>query len=78
LFSSSSSPSSSPSSSSPSSSTVNPPGYSPATLNAEAVKMSREEALHEILAVLPQNAAIVGSTGFPSREIFEVRENLRK
>jgi len=52
--------------------------YHPNSLEPQDVLMSREEAIEEILNAIPSDGAVVGSTGFPSREIFEVREKLRQ
>jgi len=40
--------------------------------------MTREEALEEVLHAIPTDGAVIGSTGYPSREIFEIREKNRQ
>lgn len=45
-----------------------------APARSELSNLPREEALREILSLLPPNALVVGSTGMISREIFELRE----
>lgn len=42
---------------------------------SSSLLMSREEALGIILKNIPNDAAVVSTTGMPSREIFEYREN---
>jgi phosphonopyruvate decarboxylase len=39
----------------------------------EELELSREEAIRQILSILPNNAAVVSTTGMASRELFELR-----
>jgi len=40
----------------------------------DAYVMSREQAISSVLETLPASAAVVSTTGMPSRELFELRE----
>ena len=37
-------------------------------------ELGREDAIEQVVASLPEGAAIVSTTGMPSRELFEIRE----
>jgi len=41
---------------------------------APPYEMTRERAIERVVASLPKNAAVVATTGMPSRELFETRE----
>jgi len=41
----------------------------------EGLELSREEAIEQILSVLPADAVIVSTTGMASRELFELRKH---
>lgn len=40
-------------------------------------ELSREEAIRQIISVLPDDACIVSTTGMASRELFEIRANTK-
>ncbi len=50
--------------------------YSPAT--SEAYEMCREDAIIKIVDILPNDAAVVSTTGMASRELFEFRSNKKQ
>lgn len=43
----------------------------------EGLQLSREEAIRQILSVLPSDAIIVSTTGMASRELFELRKAIK-
>lgn len=51
--------------------------FSPFDLEAEEqpeLLMTREEAINEIISLIPDDAAIISTTGMASRELFELRK----
>jgi phosphonopyruvate decarboxylase len=47
--------------------------YQPTNLVADRYAMTREQAIEAMVDALPDDAAVVSTTGKPSRELFEVR-----
>jgi phosphonopyruvate decarboxylase len=48
-------------------------GYKPSKLVSDRYPMTREQAIGALVDALPDNAAVVSTTGKPSRELFEAR-----
>ncbi len=48
--------------------------YSLQSTRADRYEMSREQAIEILLGALPPGAAVVATTGMPSRELFELRK----
>lgn len=47
-------------------------------VNPNSIKLGREEAIQQVLSLLPATTPVIGTTGMISREIFETRKRLNQ